>query len=362
MPVHDARLEEMLGDAAGAVRATFDAMPQALGVLWPVRDEAGAVRDFELGYVNASGDAMMGGLAMRDEMGVSVLDAMPQMREMGVFDRLVEVATTGRPASAEIEMTGFWRGTTQMTGTYAHSVLPFGDAVLSLSHDLTEERRREAELRDFAAVAAHDLRDPLVALELLVNALGYQERAAGRDTAMIDEMRSAIHRSQRLVHGVLEYAGASTGMEVRERVDCGVVVQDVTQLLAEQIAVCGGEVRVLDMPVVDANADGVARVFQNLIANALKFRSEAPPRVTVSACEADDGWRFEVADNGVGLPDGQIFEMFSRGNGASQEGVGIGLAVCRRIVERHGGRIWGEPGPDGGSTFAFTLPQAERAT
>jgi signal transduction histidine kinase len=348
----------MLGPAAAPVCATFDAMPQALGVLWPVRDEAGAVVDFELGYVNPGGDAMMGGLPMADEAGVRVLYAMPQVREMGIFDRLVEVATTGRPASAEIEMTGMWRGTTQMTGVYAHSVLPFGDAVISLSHDLTEERRREAELRDFAAVAAHDLRDPLVALEMLVNALAYRERAAGGDTAMIDEMRSAIHRSQQLVRGVLEYAGASTGMEERGPVDCAEVVREVTALLSERIAACGGAVRVLDLPVVEANEDGVARIFQNLIANALKFRSAAPPEVTVSASAADGDWRFEVADNGIGVPDGQLFEMFSRGKGVTEDGVGIGLAVCRRVVERHGGRIWGESRPEGGSVFAFTLPQA----
>src|SRR4051794_38202873 len=108
MTVHDARLEAMLGPATEAVCATFDAMPQALGVLWPVRDENGSVTDFEVGYTNPSGDAMMG-LAMADEVGANVIDSLPALHEMGVAQRLVEVATTGRPASAEIEMTGLWR-------------------------------------------------------------------------------------------------------------------------------------------------------------------------------------------------------------------------------------------------------------
>src|SRR4051812_29444172 len=355
MTVHDARLEAMLGPATSAVCATFDTMPQAVGVLWPVRDEAGAVIDFEVGYTNPSGDAMMG-LTMADEVGVSVLQSLPALHEMGVADRLVEVATTGQPASAEIEMTGLWRGTAQMSGIYAHSVLPFGEGVLSVAHDLTEERRREAELRDFAAVAAHDLRDPLLGLQIMAGALGAREREAGRDAAIIEEMVGAIRRAQRLVAGVLEYAGASNGLDPRGPVDCRAVVSEVQLLLGARIEESGATVEVGPLPVVVASEDGLARVFQNLIANALKFRGDAPPRVTISAARADEAWRLQVSDNGIGLPQGQLFEMFSRGDGVTQDGVGIGLAVCRRIVERHGGRIWGEPNAGSGSTFAFTLP------
>jgi len=321
-----------------------------------VRDEHGAVTDFEVGYTNPSGDAMMG-LAMADEVGASVLAALPALHEMGVAQRLVEVATSGEPASAEIEMTGLWRGTAPMSGIYAHSVLPFGEAVLSVAHDLTEERRREAELQDFAAVAAHDLRDPLVAVQVMVGALARRDGASAADLAVIEEMGAAISRAQRLVSGILEYATASTAMEGRGAVDCDAVLHDVTLLLASRIADCGGTVDVAELPVVHGNEEGLARVFQNLIQNALKFRSSAPPVVSVSATASEDGgWRFNVSDNGAGLPEGQLFEMFGRGDGARREGAGIGLAVCRRIVERHGGRIWGEPRPGGGSTFAFTLP------
>src|SRR3954451_12828378 len=181
----------MLGAAAGPVCAMFDTMPQALGVLWPVRDGGGAVVDFEVGYTNPSGDAMMG-ISMEDEVGARVLEAMPALVQMGIFDRLVSVAETGRPVSAEIDMQGLWRETARTSGIYAHSALPFGDAVLSVAHDMTEERRREAELRDFAAVAAHDLRDPLVAVEVMLNALAQRERSAGGDTAMFDDMRGAL--------------------------------------------------------------------------------------------------------------------------------------------------------------------------
>jgi signal transduction histidine kinase len=193
----------------------------------------------------------------------------------------------------------------------------------------------------------------------MVNALAHRERVAGGDMEMIDALQGAIHRAQQLVAGVLEYATASTSMEERADVDCSAVVRDVTHLLQARVAECEGQVHIADLPVIHANRDGVARIFQNLIQNALKFRSAAPPVVSVSATAADDGgWRFDVSDNGIGLPEGQLFEMFGRGAGAAQDGAGIGLAVCRRIVERHGGRIWGEPRPGGGSTFAFTLPES----
>jgi signal transduction histidine kinase len=113
---------------------------------------------------------------------------------------------------------------------------------------------------------------------------------------------------------------------------------------------------VASLPTVRASRAGLDRVFQNLIGNALKFRDGRAPLVTISAHESDAGWAFCVRDNGIGLPEQTpIFEMFKRGRG-DHEGSGIGLATCRRIVEDHGGTIWAEPAPEGGSAFTFTLP------
>jgi signal transduction histidine kinase len=126
--------------------------------------------------------------------------------------------------------------------------------------------------------------------------------------------------------------------------------------LAPQIERLDGRVEVGALPILPASRPGLFRVFQNLIANAFKFRNGQAPQVTVSARHGDAGWVFSVRDNGIGLPkDSAIFEMFKRGGG-EHEGSGIGLATCRRIVEAHGGRIWAEPAPGGGSNFLFTLP------
>src|SRR4051794_18114861 len=113
----------MMGSGAAAICAAFDAMPDAIGVLWPVRDEHDTVVDFEVGYTNPAGDRMMG-FSVASEFGARVLEALPSLVEMGVWDRLVRVAGSGQAESAEIEMTGLWRETVQVGGIFAHTVLP----------------------------------------------------------------------------------------------------------------------------------------------------------------------------------------------------------------------------------------------
>jgi light-regulated signal transduction histidine kinase (bacteriophytochrome) len=165
-------------------------------------------------------------------------------------------------------------------------------------------------------------------------------------------------RARRLVDSILEYAGAGPDTTRTTEVDCGEVVDDVLATLASRIEGASGEVEVDALPTVLASRPAVGRVFQNLIANAMKFHAEEPPRVSISATQQDTDWSFAVRDNGIGLGhDPAIFEMFARGTGAGDhEGHGIGLATCRRIVEGHGGRIWAEQNREGGSTFRFTLP------
>ena len=114
------------------------------------------------------------------------------------------------------------------------------------------------------------------------------------------------------------------------------------------------------MPTVRADPSQLAQLFQNLLGNALKFRGEAPPKVRVDACRDGDCWRFSVSDNGIGIDSKfreQIFDVFRRLHTHQQYGgTGIGLAICKKIVDRHGGRIWVESEPGQGATFHFTLP------
>jgi signal transduction histidine kinase len=274
-----------------------------------------------------------------------------------MYDRLVRAIETGEAEVAEVELDTMWRDTVNVRGVWVHSVLPFGDGVLSAAFDVTEERRREHELREFAAVAAHDLREPLIGVHLMAGLLSRRPGLGEKEREIVALVDDGILRARGLVDGILEYATAH-GDEAWTPVDSAQVVVDVLSALATQLDTTAGRVEVGELPVLNASHAGLFRVFQNLIANALKFHDRDAPVVAVSASRDDAGWAFAVRDNGIGLPaDSAIFEMFTRGGG-DHEGSGIGLATCRRIVESHGGRIWAEPSPGGGSTFTFTIPGA----
>lgn len=169
-------------------------------------------------------------------------------------------------------------------------------------------------------------------------------------------------RMQRLINDLLNYSRAGTTGLASVRVDVEQVLEDVLCDLRETIASTGAVVSHDPLPTVTADAVQMRQVFQNLIVNAIKFRGVEPPRVHVSAQREDGGWRFGVGDNGIGIdPEHHelIFVIFQRLHARdAYPGTGIGLAVCKRIVARHGGRMWVESEPGEGSSFFFTIPDA----
>src|SRR3954465_7089286 len=167
MTVRDVRFEALLGTAAPLVAAVFDALPDAIGVVWPLVDETGALVDFEGGGGSPSSERMMG-VRLGDEAGARLREVMPGVVPMGLYDRLLRVAESRRGESAEITM---WRDVIHVRGVWVHTVLPFGSGLLSVAFDVSEERRRESELCDFAAVAAHDLREPLLGVHVMASLL-----------------------------------------------------------------------------------------------------------------------------------------------------------------------------------------------
>jgi signal transduction histidine kinase len=353
--VRDERFERLLGTGAPLVAAVFDALPDAIGVVWPVTDATGALVDFEVGYTNPSSERMMG-VPLSNEVGARLREVMPGVVTMGLYDRLVRVADTGEPESAEITLDTMWRDAIHVRGVWVHTVLPFGSGLMSVAFDISEERRREEELRNFAAVAAHDLREPLVGIHWMAALLSRRAGLGVKEQEMVRLLDEGVERARRLVDSILDYAKAADDSADRTEVDCGAIVTEVLAAFASQIKDTGGRVDVAPLPTLHASRPGLVRVFQNLISNALKFQNAHAPLVTISAQQSQAGWTFSVRDNGVGLPKGtQIFEMFKRGGGV-KEGSGIGLATCRRIVEGHGGRIWAEPAAGGGSIFSFTIP------
>lgn len=225
---------------------------------------------------------------------------------------------------------------------------------------LSELRRSNRELEAFASVAAHDLAAPLRVV------VGYVEMLASSDSQgnpqmadLLGKVANTSRRMQAQVDGLMMLARIE-GEELRTRdYDVAALVEETLEPLRSEIQARTASVEVGPLPVAGCNATGIVQVFGNLISNALKYGGKHPS-VTVEATRASGSWQFTVADRGVGLPEGdpdQLFDLFERGAGAgSVPGAGIGLAVCRRIVERHGGRIWCTRRPGGGAAFHFTLP------
>lgn len=216
------------------------------------------------------------------------------------------------------------------------------------------------ELVEFAAAASHDLGTPLRLIAGYAELLGERVDAGDPEVAAaMSGISKGVDRMQALVDGLLAYA--RTGDEVAvEPVDSGEVVRETLSALEPDISASGAEVSVGELPEVLSNRGQLHQLFQNLIANAIKFRSEEPPRIGI-ACRREPGvWHFTVADNGIGIAPQdvvRIFDLFGRSRAVKdQSGSGIGLAVARRVVERHGGGIWVESEPGQGSTLHFTLP------
>jgi signal transduction histidine kinase len=350
----DPKLDALLGErGAGAFRALLDGYPEAVGLLWAIRGEDGQVVDFEFGYGNP---AIMRSFrlvaSMRDRY--TLLEALPQMRDSRAMEHYARVCDSGEPWVEEITYdTPFGDG--YMLGTFVQRTARIGDGLIVFLTDVTRERRMEAELRSYADMVAHDLREPVTGIAHLVTLL---ERRADEPPSpdVLALMRASTERARELIDGVLTYARA--GELRREPVALVAVMGDVAADLQLALAAAGAELVVGELPQVEGDARQLRRLLQNLVGNAVKFRGHAPPRVEVSALRDAEEWVVTVRDHGPGVdPDhaSRIFGMFCRLNGET-EGTGIGLAVCRRVVEAHGGRIWVEPADGGGSAFRFTLP------
>jgi len=326
-----------------------------VGVLWAVRDDDGRIVDFTFGYGNPS---MLRSfrVPLASRARYTLLEALPRVRGSRAFDAFVRVCDSGQPWVQEITYdTPFGDG--YVLGTFVHRTAKLGDGLVNFLTDVTEQRRMEAELRSYADVVAHDLSEPIAGIELLVRLL--QRRTEEPPSAdVLRQLRASTERARDLIDGVLVYARA--GELSVERVELGRLAADVAEDLGPSVEAAGATLEIRELPEVDGDPRQLRRVLQNLVGNALKFRSsEAPPRVELSALRDSHEWVVTVRDNGVGVdPDqaSRIFEMFSRAN-SEPEGVGIGLAVCRRIIEAHGGRIWVEAADGGGSAFRFTMPR-----
>jgi PAS domain S-box-containing protein len=234
-----------------------------------------------------------------------------------------------------------------------------------LQHTIENLKRSNQELEQFAYVASHDLREPLRMVTIFSQLLEHQYRGKLDEDAdeFIRYIINGGKRMDELVNDLLEFSRITSQAKPFEPTDMNAVVYETLQNLSAARKESGVAIHSDTLPTVFADRSQMVQVFQNLISNAVKFRGKDNPGVGISAIQQSKDWVFSVSDNGIGINPvyrDKIFEIFKRLHTEDKyPGTGIGLAICRRIIERHGGRIWVESEEGRGSTFFFTIPVSD---
>ncbi len=361
-----------LAESTRAPQATVEALPNGLIVIDP---------DGRIDMMNAEAERILG-YDRAELVGRSVELLLPK-QQRDRFERLRARFMRGAERHARgsrLEISAIRKDGSSVPIDVSVSRMTQQGRVIMLAAivDVTEQKsaeqqlndraeelsRANAELAQFAYIASHDLQEPLRMVSSYLDLL--RRRYRGKLDAEADEfigyaIDGAV-RMKRLINDLLGYARTSDRALNIETVDTDALVSSVLHTLGHRIQETGAEITRCELPSVQGDSIQLERLFMRLIVNALKYRSDKRPTIHVDASPCDGFWQFSVTDNGIGIDPrfkDQIFEMFKRLHARdAYGGTGIGLAVCKVVVERHGGRIWVEPARGGGSVFLFTLPVA----
>jgi len=228
-----------------------------------------------------------------------------------------------------------------------------------------ELSRSNDELSQFANVVSHDLKAPLRSVASLLTLLSDQvSKALGqKENGYISSALESIHRMDRLIRDLLNYGAIGSELIQIDFLESSEAVQMALKNLSSDISELGAKIKINTLPRVAADRSQLTQIFQNLIGNALKFSDHKQPEIEVSGKSTQDSWEFCIKDNGIGIEPKdreKIFQMFSRGYAAGKyQGSGVGLAIVKRIVERHRGRLWVDSEPGKGSKFYIKFPRNE---
>jgi signal transduction histidine kinase len=291
---------------------------------------------------------------------------IPKLREL--FQEILLSHGSFRDFEVDQSFIGIGHKTMLLSARELTQLPPKTDILLAIE-DITSSRssddqirRTNEDLKHFAYAASHDLQEPLRMVMTSTQLLSrdYQGKLDSNADQFIHFAVEGAQRMDSLLKGMREYWQVSErGEENCTAVDCNEILERALLNLQQTITTSGAVVTNDPLPTVWAERVMLVELFQNLIGNAVKFRGKKPPKIHISAEKRQGNWIFSVQDNGIGIDPNnlkKVFDMFKRLNGARYLGAGIGLAICRKVVERLGGEIWAESDQERGSKFMFTVP------
>ena len=365
--------EQALRESEEKYRQLFDSIDEGFCIMEKVESKAGEAVEFR--YVEAN-RAFVAQSGVDDVVGKTIQQALPG-ESKGWSELYDVILRTGEPRRFERALVARRRtldlyafrvedGTRRRVAVLFKDITSRKQAEEAQVQLLAEVQRANDELQDFASIIAHDLNAPLRTVANFVQLLA--RRYQGKFDTTAEEYMTLIvdgaQRMQHMIEDLLAYARAGGQNESLTAVDWEALLTHVLKNLQGAIGKSGATITYDPLPTISGDATRLGQVLQNLIANALKFRGPAPPHIHVSAQRQEKKWVFAVRDNGIGFDPQyaeQIFAVFQRLHSRQEyPGTGIGLAICKKIVERHGGRIWVESEVGKGATFFFALPDAER--